>query len=298
MSRRVVICIALRRSGTTLIWRTFRQLLHLYCLDEPFNPFLYALPRENAKQVCGEFIVKYLENPEEFRSRFAPIAPCCEPDPRLTDAQAAYLQWLIEGHDCVFTDITRCHFKLESLYSALPEATIVHLYRSPENFASSHLLPRRSGTRVQDRLHNLRDRSDFFTRRDRLGGWGMGEILDVAPYSQLRERFKSLGIDERAYDNLPAFAKLMAYWWIAYREVDKTGARLYGEHFISVPFSRFCQQPQEVVDQVLATAGVPGGKIDSSAIHSESPPYQPEHAHWREWRERLGIPEHLSWRTS
>jgi hypothetical protein len=148
---------------------------------------------------------------------------------------------------------------------------------------------------MQDRLRHVRDKVNFFKRTGRIAAWGMGEIFDVACYSQLANRFVSIGIEMESLASLPAFAKLMAYWWIAYREVEETGARVYGDRFVSIPFARFCEKPQAVVEEILSRADVPAGKICYAEVHAESPPYQPENDNWRNWRERLGIPEDLGW---
>lgn len=265
----------------------------MHCLDEPFNPGLESLPKDHTKQVRDEFIAKYRQDPEEFRRRFAPITSPHELEFGLTEAQAGYIQWLVHGHEQVFVDTTRCQFKLQSLHRIFPQATIIHLYRSPENFASSHLLPRRNGGRIQDRLHTLRDRCGFFQRRSRYNSWGMEEIINSIVGSPLSDRFEALGIKTKELRTLPAHAKVMAYWWVVFQELEATGRRLFGERFISLPFGEFCRAPKSTLRSILPIAGFAVHEIDVRTIHAESRPYLSQHRIWCQSRRRLGIPADL-----
>ena len=284
MKNNLIVCIALRRSGTTQLFRALRQAGH-YCLDEPFNPKLHELPKEHGKLVWAEFITRFQRDPNAFRERFSPTLPTDELSPELTDKQVRYIRWLVRGHDRVFVDTTRCQFKLRSLHEGFPHAMIVHLFRSPENFATSHLLPRRSGVRFADRLHQIRDRIDFFQRTSRFDSWGMEQIVNA----MLRdERFHELPL--QIEQRQPAYLKLMAYWWVVFQQVEEIGRTLFAERFCSLRFGDFCDAPQRTVSRLLRSAGFADQTIDCGGVRHESSPYCPESPKWAEARRLLGIP--------
>ena len=268
----------------------FRQARSVLCLDEPFNPTLRCLPQDHPKQVWSEYLDRFHRNPAEFQARFAPITPRDELSPLFREAQLAYLDWLIDTHECVFLDTTRCQFKLETLHQRYPTAIVIHLYRSPENFASSHLLPRRSARRIQDRIHTFRDKRDFFARRARYNNWGMEEIVDSIPSSQWSEQLTEIGLSPQDLPDTLAVVKLMAYWWMVYREVEATGRRLFGSRFVSLPLGHFCDHPVETISQLFQMANVPSNAIDATGVRSESLPFRANCERWHEWRQHLGIP--------
>ena len=287
-NQNIILCIALRRSGTTLLFRALRNTKQFTCYDEPFSRALIALPAEHPKRVWAELIQIYGRSPQEFRRRFAPIGPLDELRTNLETKQADYIRWLIEQSESVFCDLTRCHFKLESLQQIFPKATIVHLFRSPENFATSHLMPRRSSLRIRDRLRTLRDQVRFFQRRENFNSWHMQDILQ-SRHPLLVKRLEQNQIHSSTFDALPAYGKLMAYWCVVFREVQRTGARLFGSNFKSLPFGDFCDQPRKTINDLRTQLGMPCHDFDVKLIRKESQPFRPNSAKWSQMRELLHI---------
>ena len=139
---KIIIC-TLRRSGSTVFWKAFRENTDFKCYDEPFNPGLSVLPKEHRKEVYGEYIDLINEDATLFWRKFSAISPIEENKSSLTSEQKDYFRYLLDSAEDVVIDTTRCWNKLESLKEVLePYPHIfIHLYRDPIAFASSHLLP-------------------------------------------------------------------------------------------------------------------------------------------------------------
>jgi hypothetical protein len=170
-----LIIVGLRRSGTTIFWRTFRQDRRLLCYDEPFNPNLWVLPERSGLKAPEEFRALLENDPRAFWEAFTPIHFTQELKEGLSDRQRAWLRFVGESGQRVVVDTTRCAFKIRALAEEAPGAVLVHLYRPPESLASSHLLPSSEGNR--GRIKRWAARRGFWTRRERYNGWSFESII-------------------------------------------------------------------------------------------------------------------------
>lgn len=285
-----IFILGLRRSGTTIFWEAFRRDRRLLCINEPFNPALYEIPAEIPNRSRREVIDLFRKDPKEFWRRFAPIGVTEELQEELSDRQAAYLRFLI-GSGSVCTDVTRCHFKLRALREIVPDATVVHLFRAPAAFASSHLIPSGSGGFRAGRLVRARGRLGFFTRGTRFDAWGMETLIGRHPESLFGRRLREIGMDPEAVLALPAVGRLLAFWRLAYETVERDAPRLFGDRFMSVSFEDFCREPRAAVERVYATAGSePPDQLDFSRVHPARAPYRKDDPRWHRLLEQVGLP--------
>lgn len=286
-----IFIVGLRRSGTTIFWESFRPDPRLRCVNEPFNPALCTLPEEIPNRSRREVIEIFRKDPQDFWRRFAPIGVAEELQHTLSDRQAAYLRFLMEGADGFCTDVTRCHFKLQALKEVVPDAVLVHLYRAPAAFASSHLIPTGSGGHRANRLVRAHGRVGFFTRERRFDYWGMQTLTGGPPESLFGQRLREIGMDPEAVVALPAAGRLLAFWRLAWETVERDGPRLFGDRFVSVPFEAFCREPRGIVEGVYAAAGAsPPDALDLSRVRPAKPAHRADDPRWRRLLEQVGLP--------
>jgi hypothetical protein len=288
-----IFILGLRRSGTTIFWETFRQDPRLVCFNEPWNPMLRELPAELPNLSRRELIEVFRKDPGAFWRQFAPIGRSEELQDDFSDRQAAYLRYLIDPFAATCIDETRCHFRLGALAKLVPDATLVHLFRAPAAFATSHLVATGSGGRRAGRLALARDRVGFFTRGDRYNHWGMEELIGREPDSMFGLRLREIGVDPARVQALPAVGRLLAFWRLAYETIERDGPRHFGARFVRVSFERFCRSPREVVEEVYAAAGARAPELDLTRVRPASRAHRADDARWRRLFERVGLAE--SW---
>jgi hypothetical protein len=288
-----IFILGLRRSGTTIFWETFRQDPRLHCYNEPWNPVLRELPVEIPNRSRREFIEIFRKDPAVFWRSFAPIELLEELQDELSDRQVAYLRYLIDPFDAICIDETRCHFRLGALQKVVPDATVVHLFRAPAAFATSHLIPTGSGGFRANRLIQHWGRLGFFTRRERYNWWGLEELIGRHPESLFGLRLREIGVDAAAVYALPAVGRLLAFWRLAFETVERDGPRLFGPRFVSVAFEHFCRNPREVAEQVYAAAGLQAPELELGRVQPAKRPHRADDARWRVLFEQVGLSE--SW---
>ena len=288
-----IFILGLRRSGTTIFWEAFRQDRRLHCFNEPWNPVLRQLPVEIPNRSRREFIELFRKDPQAFWRSFAPIGPLEELQDDFSDRQVAYLRYLIDPFDSICIDETRCHFRLAALQQAVPDATLVHLFRAPAAFATSHLIPTGSGGRRANRLLTALGRVGFFTREDRYNSLGLEDVIGRHPESLFGLRLREIGLDPAAIYALPAVGRLLAFWRLAHETVERDGPRLFGSRFVSVAFERFCREPREVVEEVYAAASLHPPELDLSRVKPAKRAHRADDSRWRRLFGQVGLPE--SW---
>lgn len=284
-----LIIAGLRRSGTTIFWETFRQDPRLLCYDEPFNPNLWVLPGRSGLKAPEEFNLLLDRDPAAFWERFSPIHFSQELREGLSDREADWLRHLGGTGDRVAVDVTRCLFKLAALHAIAPDAVLVHLYRPAESFASSHMLPTSRGRRGA--LRKLVHRRGFFTRPGGYNGWSFESIIGNSTRSLFAKRLGEAGLDPEQVYAMPAVARLMAYWKVAFERAEGDGRRLFGERFVSQGFDEFCLDPRESVERVYRALGMAPAQLDYGRIHPANGPYQLDSPQWARYRAALELPE-------
>ena len=288
-----ILILGLRRSGTTIFWQMFRQDARLLAVNEPFNPALSDMPLEIPNRSRRELIEIFREDPEGFWRRFAPIATTEELHADLSDRQQAWLRFLLDRQPGFVMDATRCHFKLGALQALARDAVVVHLHRGPAAVASSHLVPSGSGGFRGKASVRAWGRLTFWSRSSRFDAWGVQSIASNNPESFFGQRMRELGSDPAPLYQLPAVARLMAYWRLMYERIEADGPRLFGDRFLSVSFEEFCDRPREIVGRVYRALGEEASDIDTSQIHPPHGPHRPQDPRWRQFMDAVGIPQEL-----
>ena len=286
-----IFILGLRRSGTTIFWETFHQDRRLHCFNEPWNPMLRELPVDIPNRSRREFIEIFRKDPPAFWRHYAPIGRLEELQDDFSDRQVAYLRYLIDPFDSTCIDETRCHFRLGALQKVVPDAIVVHLFRAPAAFATSHLIATGSGGFRANRLARSWGRIGFFTRGDRYNHWGLEELIGRHPDSLFGLRLREIGLDPAAVYGLPAVGRLLAFWRLAYETVERDGPRLFGARFVSVPFERFCRNPRAVAEEVYAAAGSQAPELDLSRVEPAKRAHRAADARWRRLFEQVGLAE-------
>jgi len=284
-----LIIAALRRSGSTIFWETFRQDSRLLCYDEPFNRYLQVLPGTEGLKAPEEFIRLVQNDARAFWERFTPIYYTEELRAGLSDKQQHYLRYLAASGQHVVLDTTRCMFKIAALHAAAPEAVLVHLYRPASSHASSHMLP--SSPDWRGRLRKLVRRRRFWTRPREFNGWGFETIIGESTASLFAERLLEIGLQPEEVYRLPAVAKLMAFWRVNHQRAEEEGRRLFGERFVSQNFDSFCGDPRGAMERIYAALGMPMPEFDFSRIHPPHGAHDPGSPNWTKYKKLMGIPE-------
>lgn len=284
-----LIIAGLRRSGTTIFWECFRQDPRLLCYDEPFNELLHVLPARTGLKAPQEFLRLVEKEPLAFWERFAPIHFSDELREGLSDRQADYLRFLAGSGERVAIDVTRCQFKLRALHDLAPQAVLVHLHRSPESLATSHLLPSSQGWRGKAR--QLLNRRRFWSRGGRYDYWSFESIVGRSPRSLFGRRLEEIGLDPAEVYRLPAVGRLLAFWRVNYERAERDGARHFGERFVSQRFDDFCRRPRPALERIYDLLGMDAPDLDLSRVHAPHGPYRAGSEEWTRYGRLLGLPE-------
>ena len=280
---RDIVVLALRRSGTTALWRLLRQDPRHTCYDEPFSPLLSRLPANNAKRTWDEFIALSARDPETWAARFAPVPRAGEFSEALTPAQAEYLAYLAaEGP--VVIDETRASGKLEGIVAVLDRPAIIHLYRHPVAFASSHMIASQNRKLLRPQLHRL----GFFRRWFYFDSWGMEAHWRPPLRAHTEDWLRGEGVMPPAR-HAPAVHKLLAIWLASYRRLERDGRRFAGDRFLSLSFEALCLSPRPWLDAIYRLADRPPHAVDCAALHPASPGHRPDDPRWREAASAVGF---------
>lgn len=284
---RHIAVVALRRSGTTALWKLLRQDDRFACYDEPFSHLLGDLPAGNVKQTRDEFIAKFERDPAKFRALYAPITRREEVTRGLTGEQTEYLRYLLADGPTIF-DVTRCMGKIPALHGIIPEAVLVHLFRHPVAFASSHLLP---SDRLDVRgLRKRWNRATALDRATRFNGWGMEELLRCEWLDRTNELLGEVGVQlPPKSDKVPAAQRLLAGWLGGFRLAEREGRALYGDRFLSLSFEDVCRDPATTVATIQKLADAPERPLDTSGIRSSSGGIRPDDKRWLELAREAGF---------
>lgn len=280
-----IIIIALRRSGSTIFWRCFREATNATSFDEPFNPKLFQLPKEHPKQNLGEFINLLNEEKDLFWNLFHPIYPQDELKKKLTYEQATYLKKILSLDKNVIIDSTRCWNKISSLKELSdPDTFLIHLHRAPASWVTSHLLP---SEQKQLLLLNLKRKGTFWTRKYDFNRWNMEDVLGREFLSPFHLLFlKDDHLAEKFYDSSGAY-RLLKFWSLAFQEIENNGKILFGDRFLSIRFEDFCSSPKKILGKVSDKTGIsfnfnklPNIKLPSQAFMSSSKNWQAAACYW------------------
>jgi sulfotransferase family protein len=304
MDKTIVLIVGLRRSGTTAIWRAFHSDNRMKCFNEPFNPQIMNLSNENF--LYGEFYQEYADcirkNGAKFWASYAPIENIYELRTGLSEQQKDYLSYLAEGNQYVVFEMTRAHYKLADLRNLFPNAILIHLYRPAASFVSSVMLPNYSRTKMSNewdlvqRYRFLRSKLaktlrkiTFWSSKHSRNMWGFDSLIGSSVTDAFSSFLNRHQIDGDEFYRLPAVARLLGYWKVSFEEADTNGRRLFGDRFISLNFNDFCNDPEGVLKNIYATAGITYPNMDIEWIQKPHNAYQSSHKKWREYADILGL---------
>ena len=282
-----LIILGVRRSGTTIFWKMFQQDKRLVCYDEPFNPLLRKLGKTDWIKNPVEFEQLAERDGRYYWELYRPIERHEELLADVDERLEKYNQYLADQGDYVVMDTTRCHWRIDWLKRAAPDAVFVHLYRTAAANATSHLLPSGKGWRAD--VRKALNKKSFWTRTDQFNNWGIEELVGRHG-DQFEPHLKRLGIDPDAFSKLPAVAKLMGFWRVHFEQAEQAGREHFGEMFISQNFDHFCRNPQGVINRIYERMDLEPPQLDVASVHPANPPYEADSPRWDEYHDLLKIP--------
>ncbi len=280
-----LIFSGLRRSGTTIFWRTLRQDRQFLCLDEPFNPLWKDLPLDHEKGTHDEFMQLWHRSPEAFQLNYTPILPEEEISPTLTEEQKRYLIWLSSQSENTVIDTTRCYFKITDLHGLFPETLFIHLHRAPANWAYSHLVPSGPNSLLYKWLRFRRQRRLFQLRKG-FNHWAMESVIKKC-LTQDRGNAGNPSLDSAAV------VKLLWFWHMIFQMVESTGQKLFRNNFLSVRYEDFCTEPANTMNKIYKLIGRETPKFDFSIIKpiSINPINMQKFSNWQAAACSAGVPD-------
>ena len=256
-----IVVVGLRRSGTTALWRSFRQLPGFVGLYEPFNPKLGRPSASDRKDVWADLRALTGDDRATFAGRFAPILPADEASDGLSPDNATYFRWLLDRatSPAVVLSLTRCGFKLPALRPLLGASTVVHISREPVAWIRSHLFPSEQGLsyarqRLLSRIPVLRDRT---MPRD----YGLDAVVASPAF---RQRLGMARVPAASFERMTPAQKLYVLWMLHERAVELDAASAWPGAHMLVSHQQFSAAPEQVVTEALALAGV---DVERDAIH-------------------------------
>ena len=212
----------LRRSGTTAIWKMFRDLEEFTCYDEPFNPKLEKhLPENHIKGTWDEFIHLWKNDNTDFINKLHTISPRDEMSRNLLPESFDYLKYLAVQPTII--DFTRLNFKFHAVLSAFSDAVAIFLYRSPIAFTTSHLINSENRKIFRQKYY----RTMFFTRLIGFDSWGLETNFSSPMINQIIEECNITPL--KPLNKLKSAEKILLLWLSVrrnsqnYVEQDKTG---------------------------------------------------------------------------
>ncbi len=304
-----VFVLGLRRSGTTIFWSTLKQDSRFNAaFNEPYNPLIRLVGPSAWYRSLHRYYDVYHQllqrDGADFWQTLAPIQGLEELQEGFSDRQSRYLEYLLAAGENSLMEATRCHYKVADLRRlAGPEAVLVHLYRRPESFATSHLLP--SGQTVQDtdwsplkrqylmanfRLKKAYYQRTFWTRRRRFDNWGMETVMAADNSDSLFAcRCREEGLDPEEIYALPAVGRLLALWRVFFQRLERDGAEQFGPRFVSLAFEDFCRAPGQSLRRIYDVLGEEMPAFQLDRIHPSVPPFQADNPLWTRYLSAAGI---------
>ncbi len=293
MTCQAILITGLRRSGTTIVWETFRRDPRTLCFDEPFHPRLWQGARQNAKGTWDELGAFWDAVRPDVDSDLEPIKPLDELEAESSPAQIAYLRQLATQGDNVVIDVVRAWNRLPELLASDVSVHVVHLVRDPIGWVTAHLMPSGPGTwrkGIGDRYR----RATAFRRRGFYNNWQYEEIINAA-LAQRHPVWTAAGITPEVLLRQPAYIKLAAFWWAANLTTHRRLAAWGGGPVTTITLGEFTADPARCVRTLLDRSGW-------DTLGPESPPdVQPlrpgireDSTYWPEAFSQLGMPSALS----
>jgi len=284
----------MKRSGTTILWETLRKDPRNLCFDEPFHPSLWKGKVQNGKGTWSELGKTFGRVSRRFGADLLPILPLDELTAESGLSQRAYLRDLMQQAERTVIDEVRLWNRIpEILPDDLP-VVVVHLLRDPVNWVTAQMMP--SNTRPDKRslfgrLGDLR----FFKRKSGYDAWRYEEIAEAALASD-HPIFRSIsgqGVDK---GRLPAYQKLIAFWWAANLQTRERLLNWSTGTVVNVSLSEFSANPAGVIARIYSAArwDHDQGKSDFTHVRPIRSSWKPKSRNWALAFRQLGLPAVLS----
>ena len=273
--------IGLRRSGTTAVWRMFRDLENFTCFDEPFNPLLETdLPEQDWKKTRDEYIDLWHNDHDNFVGKFQKIEVDDELNPGLTRPKISYLEYLRKERTVI--DFTRVNFKLEDIIQNFGDTSFLLLFRSPIAFVSSHI--------INSGKHSWKQRvakSLFFTNFLSFNSWHIQDnlknknIFNLLDYCDIKP--------EKRFDRLSRAEKLLCYWLCTRRYGEITSEKFKNEPVYISSYEDIMKNECGEFNKALSSTGINPNELTRAHLSSANPGYRNKDDIWRKLARNAGF---------
>lgn len=267
----------LRRSGTTIFWKLLLQNTQLLSLNEPFHPKLKWLINENKRK---EF-QSYLPIQSMLWDTYAPIHKSEEFSPELTAGHQAYINTLINLSSHLNVDFVRSTTKMIDFAHHVPEAFIIFIYRSPQAFVSSHMLPSHGQKTIKNQLHHKLKKHTFWTRQ---GGY------DNYSYQSIIENYFKTTFERYARENeieqLKAYEKMLLLWKYTFEKATQA-KEVIGDRMLIISFEELIDNPSKFIEHIYDFHNEKTFEHDYSILRSANLGFEPESMNWKIAFEKL-----------
>jgi len=275
----------LRRSGTTAIWKMFRDQNEFTCYDEPFNPKLSKdLPKQHAKGTWDEYINLWMNDNKSFTNKLNTIEPRDEMSFNFNPHSLEYLKYLAVRPTII--DFTRLNFKVDAVLSAFPDAVGVFLYRSPIAFTTSHLINSENRKLFRQRYY----RTMFYTGLIGFDSWGLETNFAAPGLDQIIEECRIVPL--KPLQKLKSAEKILLLWLAVrrtsqnYIEQDKNG-RVFSACYEDIIDGK-CTE----LEQAIEILGMDRSQLTTSHLRQYTLGFRHNDPVWSKLARNAGFNEH------
>lgn len=272
----------LRRSGTTAIWKMFRDINGVTCYDEPMNPKLIEmLPANHPKKTLDEFINRWHADRDMFERKLSTVSPELEGNQKFTASELEYLHWLSSSQ--VVIDFTRINFRLAHALEQFPYVTVFSLFRSPVAFASSHLINSENSRIFRQQFYKF----FFFTRSIGYDSWGMERLFCSDSFQNLIERANV--VPREKLMRLRSYEKLLLIWLVARREAERLSTDKTRGRFFIGSYEEIIEGKSIEFMNAVQQSGIKMENLDQTELREYSRGFKPDDERWQSGMERVGF---------
>ncbi|MDR9418102.1 sulfotransferase [Gracilimonas sp.] len=262
-----IFIIGLRRSGTTILFDILSEQTELKAFYEPLSA-----ANKTIGGGSGEKNFDLNHRIRAFRKSFIkekdlPI----DPDyfnygaPKnyhlelskneFNDHHKAYLKYLVNSSEQTLLKFVRATFLLEELFDIAPDSHLIHIYKNPLRFVTSHIFGirfkrqtfRGKVAMILDYLKPTKslqfentDPDYFFSLKKGFNSWSQEKLvhtyLDQTGRSALKEK--------------PAYYKLLLLWKEWNNKMISDGQKLFGNRFISIKHEHLCRKSKQQLSEL------------------------------------------------
>lgn len=229
-----------------------------------------------------------------FGADLTPIRPPDELTDRSAAAQREYLRALMLQAKRTVIDEVRLWNRLPEVLPDNVPAVVVHLLRDPVNWVTAQIMPS-IGRQRGGSLGKLMTQLRYFRRVSGYNKWRYEEIIDTT-LSSSHPVLDAIPCTRYEFARLPAYKKLLAFWWAANLRTRSRLANWRGGPVVNVTLSEFSADPAKVVKRIYDSAGwdIPENPIDLSHVRPIRPSWKANSPKYARAFVELGLPSALS----